>query len=377
MKKKKICFIVSMPLTAKALLLSNIKALSSDFDVYLIANFENEAQKVISPFLTKVFHVKIQRKIKIFEDLKAVFHLTKILRKESFDAIHTVTPKAGLIGMLAGRIANIKVRTHIFTGQVWHTRTGLMKWLLMNLDRVLVAFTTDILVDGEAQRQFLIDKKVIRENNSKVLGKGSICGVDTHRFLPDINTREKYRQELNYKNEDLVFMFLGRINFDKGVLELAKAFARLQVQRPNVKLLFIGFDEEDIIPQVQSLVGETNFTFYGSTSEPELLMQAGDVLCLPSHREGFGCTVIEGSLLGLPIICSDTYGLRETIVDDVTGLRHLVSNVDSIYNQLQKIAENPQLGIQMGNAGQKYVLDNFTAEKISGKWLKYYQDTLN
>ncbi|QDP85823.1 glycosyltransferase family 4 protein [Chryseobacterium sp. SNU WT5] len=376
MNKKKICFIVSSPLTVKALLLENIKALSTEFEVYLVANFKNEEQINISPDLTDIFHVQIERKINLIKDLQALNKLRKVLKEQSFHAIHTVTPKAGLIGMLAGKIAKTKVRTHIFTGQVWYTKTGLMKALLMNLDRFLVSLSTNILVDGQSQRKFLISKKVITEHNSKVLGKGSISGVNINKFRPNINSRERYRAEQKYSQDEVVFLFLGRINRDKGVIELARAFSKLQQEIPHVKLLLIGFDEEKLVPQILSIVGDPNFKFYGSTNEPELLLQIGDVLCLPSHREGFGTTVIEGSLLGLPIICSDTYGLMETIIDDQTGFRHPVHDVESIYVQMKKLATDPQLRTKMGEAGRRYVLENFTAAQISGEWLQYYRDLL-
>lgn len=376
MKKKKICFIVSSPITAKAFLLEHIKLLSTEFDVYLVANFENEQQKNISPYLSKVFDIKIERNINILKDLKALKTLKKLLKNEAFDAIHTVTPKAGLIGILAGKLAKIKVRTHIFTGQVWHTKKGLMKLILMKIDQFIFSIATNILVDGQAQRQFLIENNIINEKDSRVLGKGSISGVDTHKFIPDINTKEKNRKELNYSATDVVFLFLGRLNVDKGVLDLAAAFSKLQQSHKNVKLLFIGYDEENLLPIINEKVGLENFKFYGPTSEPELLLQTGDVLCLPSYREGFGTSVIEGSLLELPIICSDTYGLKETIIDNKTGLRHKVKDVDSIYEQMKKLAVNADLRVEMGKAGRAYVLDNFKASQISQKWLEYYKQLL-
>lgn len=173
-----------------------------------------------------------------------------------------------------------------------------------------------------------------------------------------------------------MFLFLGRLNVDKGVLDLAAAFSKLQQSHKNVKLLFIGYDEENLLPIINEKVGLENFKFYGPTSEPELLLQTGDVLCLPSYREGFGTSVIEGSLLELPIICSDTYGLKETIIDNKTGLRHKVKDVDSIYEQMKKLAVNADLRVEMGKAGRAYVLDNFKASQISQKWLEYYKQLL-
>lgn len=376
MKKKKICFVVSSPFTAKAFLLEHIRVLSVEFDVYLVANFESEDQKNISPYLKEVFDVKIERNINLLKDIKALLHLKRIFKQESFDSIHSVTPKAGLIGMLTGKLAGIKVRIHIFTGQVWHTKKGFMKQLLMKIDKFIFLIATNILVDGQSQRQFLIENKIIDAKNSSVLGKGSISGVDTEKFIPSNQIKEKYRNELSYKDSDVVFVFLGRLNTDKGVVDLANAFSKLQQEVINVKLLFIGFDEENLLPKITEIVGEKNFKFYGSTNDPQLVLQVADVLCLPSYREGFGTSVIEGSLLELPIICSDTYGLKETIIENKTGLRHPVKDVESIYKQMKKFAVNVELRIEMGKEGRKYVLENFKASQISEKWLEYYKNIL-
>ena len=374
MEKKKICFVVSSPLTAKAFLLEHIKVLSTTFDVYLVANFENEDQKNISPYIKDVFDVKIERNINLFKDVKALMHLKRICKHEGFDSVHSVTPKAGLIGMLASKLAGIKVRIHIFTGQVWHTKKGFMKQLLMKIDQFIFNIATNILVDGQSQRQFLIENKIIDAKKSSVLGKGSISGVDTEKFIPSSEIKEKYRNELRYKDTDVVFVFLGRLNIDKGVIDLANAFSKLQQEITNVKLLFIGFDEENLLPEITEIVGEENFIFYGSTNNPELVLQVADVLCLPSYREGFGTSVIEGSLLELPIICSDTYGLKETIIENKTGLRHPVKDVEMIYEQMKKLAVNDEFRIEMGKEGRNYVLENFKASQISEKWLEYYKN---
>lgn len=375
--KRKICFIVSSPLTAKAFLITHIETLAAEFDIYLVGNFENESHKNISSHLTAVFNVKIERNISLIKDVKALLALKKILKKHAFDAIHSITPKAGLLGMFAGKLANIKVRTHIFTGQVWFTKSGTMKLLLINIDKFIVSLATNILVDGLAQRNFLIEHKIVTEKNAMVLGKGSISGVDTIKFIPKLEIKEKYRKELNYADDDVVFLFMGRLNIDKGVIDLANAFEKLQSELANVKLLFIGMDEGSLLPTIEKIVGLQNFKFYGPTNQPELLLQVADVFCLPSYREGFGTSIIEASVLELPIICSDTYGLQDTIIDDVTGYRHKVKDVKDLYRQMKKMVTLTDKRLEMGKAGRKYVLDNFSGNQISGYWLTYYKELLD
>lgn len=373
--KKKICFIVSSPYTAKVFLTNHIVVLSEIYDIYIIANFDNEKEcKFDDLEIKQLKNIAISRKIDVAQDLKALFQMKNYFKTMQFDAVHSVTPKAGLLGITAARLAGIKVRIHIFTGQVWHTKSGLFKKFLMFLDKIIVFNATNILVDGQTQRKFLISNKIIKEANSEVLGKGSISGVDVSRFVPDENKMINIRQQLGYNPHVLVFMFLGRMNRDKGVIELATAFNKLQLKYSNVKLLFVGGDEENMVPIVQEIVTEKkSLLFYGSTPTPELLLQACDVFCLPSHREGFGTSVIEASLLNKPVICSDTYGLMETIVDEVTGLRHKVNDVESLFTQMEKLVLNNELRNQLGANGRDYVIKNFSAQIISQNWLMFYK----
>jgi glycosyltransferase involved in cell wall biosynthesis len=373
--KNKICFVVSSPFTAKAFLLNHVIKLSTIYDVYLVANLENGDRSLFSNVpLKEIKDIAIHRDINLIKDFKAILSLRTYFKEMKFDVVHTVTPKAGLLGILASRLAGIKKRIHIFTGQVWHTRTGMFKKLLMFLDRFIVWNATDILVDGESQRQFLIKNNIIQSSNSFVLGKGSISGVDTNRFLPEISVKAAVRAELGIAQNEVVYMFLGRMNRDKGINELAEAFNKLRQNYSNVRLLLVGGDEENMTPIVHQKVDEiSSVIFYGVTPQPERLLQACDVFCLPSYREGFGTSIIEASLLEKPIICSDTYGLMETIIEGKTGLRHKVADVESLYEKMKILVDNQELRVLLGKGGRDYILENFSAQTISEKWLEFYK----
>ena len=372
--KKKICFVVSAPITAKAFLIKHFEYLSKEFDITLVANFETQADFEI-PFVKNTKHIAIHRSINPLKDFLALIQLYFFFKKESFQVVHSVTPKAGLLAMTAAWLSRIPVRIHIFTGQVWHTQSGLKKQFLKFLDRLLVWFTTHILVDGQSQRQFLIANKIITDKNSWVLGKGSISGVDVQKFNPSSEIRNLYRKQLNFQNNDVVFAFLGRMNTDKGILDLAKAFQKLHADFSNVKLLLIGFDEENMQEKIREMHTE-NIIYFGPTPKPHEVLQAADVFCLPSYREGFGTSVIEASLLELPIICSDTYGLAETIVENKTGLRHEVKNVSQLYNQMKLLVQNEVTRTFLGKNGRQYVLEHFSADEISLQWLTFYKEIL-
>ncbi|WP_295676743.1 glycosyltransferase family 4 protein [uncultured Mucilaginibacter sp.] len=373
--RKKVCFVVSSPLTIKAFLLNHFNILKAEFDISVVANFDAERDALILSQLADytVCNIKISRAINPAGDLRALIALQKYFKANKFDIVHSVTPKAGLLSMTASYMAGIKNRVHIFTGQVWYHKKGIIKNLLIYLDKLIVLTSTHILVDGEAQRSFLISQHIIKDSNSQVLGKGSISGVDTDRFTPIVSTRKKIRDELLINDNDVVFGFLGRLNKDKGILDLANAFKNLKEDYPNIKLLLIGTDEENLIPQVQRIVNDSNsIIFYGPTLKPEIVLQALDVFCMPSYREGFGTSVLEASMLGLAVICSDTYGLMDTIVENETGLRHKVGNIRSLSDQMRQLIQLPDLRKYLGNNGVRFVTSNFSADNISREWLKFY-----
>ncbi|MFT4644675.1 MAG: glycosyltransferase involved in cell wall biosynthesis [Planctomycetota bacterium] len=375
MKKKKICFVVPELGTARVFLLTHINELSVYFDIFLVARVEEEVMIYFKDVPLKgIKHISIPRNISLFNDLKSLRTLCVYFKEMKFDAVHTVTPKVGFLGLLASRLVGVEKRIHIFTGQVWHTKTGFYKLFLMSLDQFTVWNATHVLVDGQSQRQFLIKNSIIRASNSFVLGKGSIGGVDIKRFAPNIAVKKELREAIGIKQNEVVYMFLGRMNADKGINELADAFNRLQQKNGYARLLLAGGDEENMTSIVKLKVKNTaSVIFYGVTPTPERLLQVCDVFCMPSYREGFGTSIIEASLLEKPIICSDTYGLTETIVDDITGLRHVVADVDSLYLRMEQLLDDQNLRVSLGKGGRTYVLENFSSQTISKKWVEFYK----
>lgn len=371
---KKICFVVSSPITAQAFLINHIRVLSDHYDVYLVANFDGFDTTVLkNTEIKEMHHIAIHRNIKLWSDFVSLLKMIKYFKTMKFDAVHTVTPKAGLVGIIASKLGGIRVRIHIFTGQVWHTKKGIFKKFLKFLDKIIVFNATKILVDGESQRRFLINEGIIKNSNSVVLGKGSISGVNTSKFVPDHETREEIRKKLGIKNDEIVIMFLGRMNIDKGIRELTDAFKILNQKFPTLKLLLVGGDEQNMTSYIKNKISNLDqVILYGSTPTPEKYIQACDIFSLPSHREGFGTSVIEASLLEKPIVCSDTYGLQETIIENKTGLRHKVGDVNSLVVQLDTLISSKEHRVELGKNGREYVLNNFSADMISFAWLQFY-----
>lgn len=378
MSRKKICFIVAIPGSAQSFLKDHIRELSKYYDVYLAANIQNE-KEIDGLEIKGFFNFPISRKISIRNDLTALIKLISYFKDMKFDAVHSVTPKAGLITALAARVAGIKRRIHIFTGQVWATRDGLSRFMLKSLDKLISRLNSHILVDGKSQQAFLINEGVLKPSNSLVLGDGSICGVNTNRFTPSEAIRLSCRERLGIPTDKTVFVFMGRLNRDKGVYELLHAFNRIAEKRQDVFLLLFGVDEENISSTFSEYknLSSSNFLFYGPTKEPQNMLQAGDVFVLPTYREGFGCSVIEAACLGLPTITSNAYGVLDASVPNETGLQCLVGDPNSLYDSMLDLTENSSKRETMGVKGRDRVLSKFSGDIVVGHWVKFYDKLLN
>ncbi len=376
--RKKICFVVAIPGTAQSFLCDHIAALSKEYDIYLAGNIKSE-DEVKTLTLTGWHHIDIERGISLKRDFKAVWQAYRYFKKMKFDAVHSVTPKAGLVAAIAGWRAGIPHRSHIFTGQVWATRTGLMRTLLKSLDKVITSLNNHILVDGKSQRAFLVKEGVLKEGQAEVFAHGSISGANSTRFVPDREARQAIRVEIGIKDSTLCYIFLGRLNHDKGIGELYEAYNRLAGEVKDVFLLLVGRDEESYLsklPQYSNIKSGDNFHYYGSTPNPEKVLNAGDVFVLPTYREGFGTSVLEAACIGLPCISTDAYGVADAYIDGETGLRCRVGDVETLYNCMKRMHDTPDMVKTMGENSRIRVLRDFNGADLTACWVKFYKDLL-
>lgn len=370
---KKICFVVSAEITVTAFLIEHLQMLSQFFEITLVLN-TNNVDFLRSYHLTNVnvIAIKINRNISLLQDIKALFKLITIFRHGQFDVIHSLTPKAGFLAMISAKCCNVHFRFHCFTGQVWVTKQGFSRYYLKILDKLLYLCTTDVIVDSHSQRQFLMKEGVISSNNSYVLGSGSISGVNVKRFQENTRTKFEVRKRLTIDNDAFVFLFMGRLNKDKGVVDLAKAFEMLKSN--NACLIVVGSDEESLRGEMLSLMPSkaSNVVFVDHTQHPEEFMMASNVLCLPSYREGFGTVIIEAAATGIPTIASNIYGISDAVVDNQTGILHACGNVNSLLNAMNYCIENPERVREMGMLARERAVNLFDSELLSKAWLEFY-----
>jgi glycosyltransferase involved in cell wall biosynthesis len=366
-KRKRIALVTASPMTIKAFMSHHVKAWAERCNVTLFANFRDALELGESRIPATPTPIAIQRKISPWRDLLVLLLLCRHFRLGRFDTVISLTPKAGLLAMLAGWITRVPIRIHIFTGQVWATRSGASRIFLRWFDWLIAHLATEVLADSESQRQFLISERVVTDERSLVIGHGSVCGVDARRFRPDSLARATIRAGLNVSEQDVLILFMGRLTHDKGVLDLGAAFAGLSKNCLGVHLLLVGPDEESIQDLLEyrlaSAAARLHFVRY--TDNPESYMAAADILCLPSYREGFGTVVIEAAAVGVPAVVSRIYGLTDAVVDGETGFLFPPRNCEELQSRLELLIRQPSIREKLGVSARDRALKSFAASDVS------------
>ena len=374
--RKRICIVATAPFVLKWFMTPHIISLSAEYDVVLVANGSTEDFSELLGDNVSFISLQIERKISIKKDIFALIKLWNLFQKEKFDSVHSIMPKSGLLSMLAARFAGVPLRYHTFTGQVWATQSGLRRLILTILDKVLVMNATQVLADSHSQRLFLIENNVANASEIIVLAEGSIAGVDINRFK--FNTKSHHQIRLHHEIQDgaIVFLFLGRLSHDKGLMDLSRAFAIAAKQNADIHLLVVGPDEGDLEMEfsalAQSFPGRVHRA--GFTDSPENYMSASDVLCLPSYREGFGTVIIEAAAVGLPALASHIYGITDAVEDGVTGILHSPASDREIAEAMLLLASNKDLRSTMGKAARVRVIDKFSQARVTGAFVDFYRE---
>lgn len=288
------------------------------YDVVALSSPDQHLTSLCSHEGVRGIGVKMTRNISPLADLRSLWTLVKVMRREKPAMVHTMTPKAGLLGMLAARMAGVPVRVHTFTGLLFPTARGLRRRLLLTTDRITCAAATHIIPEGEGVRADLIAARVTRKP-LRVLGHGNVKGVDLAHFTPTPQLREEaaaLRQRFGIAPGEKTLIFVGRLVRDKGLRELAQAVKGL-----DCHLILVGAPEggpDDIDTAIFG--GNPRVHWSGgwiADIRPWIL--AADALVFPSYREGFPNVVLEAGALGLPSIVTDINGSREIITDGING----------------------------------------------------------
>lgn len=319
--KKKVLRIATVPMSLNLLLQGQLRMLNEEYEMVAVASPGKDLEEVGEREGIRTVEIRMERRISPIQDLKSLFALIKLIRKEKPWMVHTMNPKAGLLGMLAAWICGVPVRFHLFTGLVFPTSKGLKRKLLMTTDKLTCACATFINPEGEGVKRDL-ERFGITHKELHIVGNGNINGIDMTYFD---RTEEVMKKAESIREKDCVtFCFVGRIVGDKGMNELAEAFARLEKEFPSCRLLLVGDFEEKLDPvspeTKRMFLENSRVTFAGWQQDIRPYLAASDIFVFPSYREGFPNVVLQAGAMGLPSIVTDINGSSEIIRDGVNGV---------------------------------------------------------
>ncbi|MDD5240759.1 MAG: glycosyltransferase family 4 protein [Sulfuricella sp.] len=357
----RVCRVATVPFIFLHHLNSQIEAtVAAGHEVYLVSSsssgFRDDIQNSLQLSGVHFHAIEIPRKMSPLADLRALVALYRFFRQGRFDVVHSVTSKAGLLCAIAAMAARVPTRLHTFIGQPWAGLSGAIKWIFKACDWLIARLNTQCYADSESQRAFLVAEGIADNVHIKILGAGSIAGVNLSRFEAGRFEKKLIKAELSIPIGAQVIVFIGRITREKGIVELVAAFNLLsQKGFNNVFLLLVGpFESDSHLPEAteNDLERNPHIRVAGYTDTPEKYLAAADLFCLPSYREGFGSVVVEAAAMGVPTVATRVVGLVDAVVENETGLLVPPKDANALAEALARLLGNPQLRRELGMAAQ-------------------------
>ena len=361
MSNKKIIRSTTIPMSLDIFCKGMLRELSEKYDVVAVSSPGTELNQVEEREGVRTIAVSMERQISLIKDLKSLIALIKVFRQERPDMVHSMTPKAGLLCMIASWWARVPVRIHTFTGLVFPTANGLKRKVLMVTDWLTCACATHIIPEGEGVKMDLLNHGITKKP-LKVLGYGNVRGVDMEYY--------RVSEEIRVKSEKMripntfTFLFVGRIVSDKGINELCEAFDKLS-GIANVRLLLVGPYEDGLDPISQKtkeiIERNTAIKSVGGKFGDELLpyYAASDCFVFPSYREGFPNTVLEAGAMGLPSIVTDINGSREIIVEGENGVIIPSHDANALFDAMMDMIKDKDAREKMAGNARKMIASRF------------------
>ena len=357
---------------------------ANGFDVLMISADGKELTEVIEREQCRHMIVPMTRKITPFTDLKCLFRLIRIFRKERPDIVHTHTPKAGLLGMLAAKFCGVKIRIHTVAGLPLMVEKGFKYQLLKFIEKLTYAAANHIWPNSNSLMQFITKNNLCKTAKLNIIAKGSTNGIDVNRFSKenlDENIINEIKKQINYSADNTYLLCIGRLVKDKGLVELVNVFTQMQKDKTNLKLILVGEYEDTLDPLPAATLDEiennSSIIHIHWSNRVEYFMHVADFFVFPSHREGFPNVLLQSGSVGLPVICSHITGNIDIITNNETGLIFESGNEQQMLELLQYALLHPQHMQEMAKKLQQHVRENYRQENIWQNMLEAYKTLVN
>ncbi|NBL64820.1 glycosyltransferase [Flavobacterium sp. NST-5] len=380
MNNPKLIRITTVPQSLRGLLKGQLGFISENgFEVIGISSPSEILDEVSRDEAVTTIPVEMTRTISPIKDLKALLALIKIFRKEKPNIVHTHTPKAGLLGMMAAKICGVPHRLHTVAGMPLLVATGNKRKLLNFIEKLTYSCATKIYPNSYGLKNIIIEQKFTKISKIKVLGNGSSNGIDTSVFNPALNADEQkalLKESLGISAQDFVFIFVGRLVGDKGLNELVAAFENLNSER--AKLILVGSYEPELDPlssnTMNSINNNPNIISVGYQTDVKPYFGIADVLTFPSYREGFPNVVMQAAAMQLNCIVSDINGCNEIIKDGENGWIVPVKNSEKLQDKMSWCIQNRSTSKNMGIQSRDLMIQNYERAFIWNEILKEYKN---
>jgi len=360
---KKLIRITTIPMALHVLLPGQMKFMSENgFKVIMISADGENLDKVIENEKCQHIIVPMTRKITPWQDLLCLFQLIKIFRKEKPDIVHSHTPKAGLLGMMAAKISGIKIRIHTVAGLPLMEESGLKYALLKQIEKITYSVANHVWPNSNSLYNFIKKNNLADAYKLKVIGQGSTNGVSITRFNKetlDKNFLTVIKGNINYDTASVYLLYIGRLVKHKGIVELVNVFSLLKKNYPHLKLILVGIFESSLDPLpkkiLKQIVDDPCIINVGWSDNAEYYMSLAHYFVFPSYREGFPNVLLEAGAIQLPVICSNIPGNTDIIIHNETGLLFEKKNEKDMYQKLKYALDNPKKMLSMANKLQHYI----------------------
>lgn len=366
--KKKIIRVAAASISLDLLLRGQLNYLNGFFDVLAVASPGEEHERIRRREGVPTVELEMERSISLWKDLKSLWRLFLLFRRERPWGVHSLTPKAGLLSMMAAAFARVPVRVHTFTGLIFPYRKGAFRCLLKQMDRLICLFATHVIPEGEGVRKLLVEEKVTGKP-LEILAHGNINGIDTDYFRRS-GCRREMRERLELPENAVLYVFVGRITGDKGIRELLAAFSALRAEEKGapVFLALVGWTE-DYAGEELDVPGVFR---PGFQEDIRPWLEAADVFVLPSYREGFPNSLLQAGAMELPAIATDICGCNEIVKDGVNGLLVPARDEKALRCAMASLRDDPERRRKMGAEAARQVESRFTCRIVWEALLHFY-----
>ncbi|MBT0607927.1 glycosyltransferase family 4 protein [Aequorivita echinoideorum] len=406
---QKLIRITTVPISLEKLLEGQLVFMQDYFEVTAISAEKKKLEQLGKTLGYNTHHIEMTRQITPLRDIKAVWKLYNYLKKEKPMIVHTHTPKAGIVGMLAAWLAGVPNRLHTVAGLPLMEVTGAKRKLLNFVERLTYHFATKVYPNSKGLYDFILAEKFTDAEKLDIIGQGSSNGIDTSYFNPalfDDAAKKQLRLQLGIKETNFVFVFVGRLVGDKGINELVEAFgemnSRFKVQDlkgeqkdssndgykdqeskegQSQSLLLVGPFESELDPlkseTLKTIADDPNIISVGYQNDVRPYLAIADALVFPSYREGFPNVVMQAGAMGLPAIVTNINGCNEIIAEGVNGIIVPPKNMEGLKVAMKQLSSKALLYENLQANARPMIVERFERREVWDALLREYFFLIN